>query len=245
MLRPRRQPLMPPLPTSAPAAVPGRPAGPLPLASLLRQWGLPPVAPQPLARQLGDPLAWADAIQLSQVLATPRHEVGDAASRRRALDWADAALERLQSELAAGFHDELLARESAQPLADHAPPLADLLTSYRLHLSQQQRQIAGRVTGLRERLRAHLVGASAPLARLAALDAVLERTLAAQERSALAGLATLLARRAQAHERDTPRHWPARLWADLQQLLQAELELRLQPALGLMDALRQAVAADD
>lgn len=231
-------------PPSAPPASPDRPAGPPSLARLLPQWGVPPVPPAPLARQLGDQLAWADAILLSQALSAPPAAVGDAATRRRALDWAEAALERVLAEVGAGFHDELLARESAQALPEQAPPLADLLTSYRLHLSQQQRQIAGRAASLREKLRAQLAGASPDLARLAALDAVFERSLAAQERAALGALATLLARRAQAHERNHPPHWRAPLWADLQQLLQAELALRLQPAQGLIEALRQAVAAD-
>ncbi|MBW8848002.1 MAG: DUF3348 family protein, partial [Burkholderiales bacterium] len=33
--------------------------------------------------------------------------------------------------------------------------------------------------------------------------------------------------------------WRARFWADLQRALQAELDLRLQPVLGLIEALHQ------
>ena len=123
-------------------------------------------------------------------------------------------------------------------------PLADLLAPFRLLHAQQQRSMAARIATLRERLRARLAEASAPLARLAQLDAVLERAIAPQERQALTGLPALLTRRAQAHHAADPRRWRARFWADLQRALRAELDLRLQPVLGLMESLEALHAAD-
>lgn len=221
------------------AALP-QPPTPEPLARLLLQWGVPPVASKPVPERLGGWLGWADAIGLSQVLATPPAAGANAAARREALDWASAALDRLQTELPAAFDDALLARDAAEA-APEGMPLADLLAPYRLHHTQQQRSMAARVATLRERLRPRLAEASGALARLAQLDAVLERAAIAQERQALAGLPALLTRRAETHHAADPRHWRRRFWADLQRALRAELDLRLQPVLGLIEALH----ADD
>jgi len=93
---------------------------------------------------------------------------------------------------------------------------------------------------MRERLRPRLAEISGPLARLAELDAVLERAVVLHERQALTGLPALLTKRAEAHHAADPRHWRQRFWADLQRALRAELDLRLQPVLGLIEALQQA-----
>lgn len=212
---------------------------PEPLARLLLQWGVASPHPAPVAERLGGWLGWADAIGLSQVLATPPAAGANADARSEAVDWANAALERLQSELTAAFDDALLARESAE-IAPDGMPLADLLAPYRLHHTQQQRSMAARVATLRERLRPRLAEASGALARLAQLDALFERAVIAQERPLLAGLPVLLAQRAADHHATDPRRWRARFWADLQRALRAELDLRLQPVLGLIEALHAA-----
>lgn len=211
-----------------------------PLARLLMQWGVPPAPPTPVAERLGGWLGWADAIVLSQALAVPAG-AAHAAECHAARDWAQAALDRVQADLHAAFDDPELAQESAEPLPARPMPLADLLAPYRLHHAQQQRSIAARVTTLRERLRGRLADSGA--AQLAALDAVFDRALLAHERSLLAGLPALLTRRAEGHAAADARHWRARCWADLQRLLRAELDLRLQPVLGLMASL-QAPHAD-
>jgi hypothetical protein len=217
-----------PQPHAAPAAEP--------LARLLLQWGVAPVPAAPVAERLGGWLGWADAIGLSQVLATPPATGAHPAARREAADWAAAALDRLQAELQAGFDEPLLARDAAEPTPEGVP-LADLLAPFRLHHAQQQRSMAARIASLRERLRPRLAEASGALARLAQLDAVFERSLAEQERQALAGLPALLTLRAEIHHAADPRHWRRRFWADLQRALRAELDLRLQPVLGLIEAL--------
>ncbi|MFG6414144.1 DUF3348 family protein [Roseateles sp. DC23W] len=208
-----------------------------PLPRLLLQWGIAPApAAAPVAARLGAGLGWADAIGLSQVLATAPGSAADAATRREALDWALAALERLRADLAAGFDDALLSRDADDVAPDNLP-LADLLAPFRLHHAQQQRAMAARVATLRDRLRPRLAEVSGELARLAQLDAVLERAMAGAERQALAGLPALLTKRAETHQAVDPRRWRARFWADLQRLLRAELDLRLQPVLGLIEPL--------
>lgn len=226
----------PPGPPAPMHAAPTSPHATEPLARLLLQWGVAPVPATPVAERLGGWLGWADAIGLSQVLAAAPATGTDAEARRAAQDWAGAALERLQVELTAAFDDALLARESAEAAPDGVP-LADLLAPYRLHHAQQQRSMAARIATLRERLRPRLAEASGTLARLAQLDAVFERATVAQERTLLGGLPALLTRRAEHHRAADPRHWRARFWADLQRALRAELDLRLQPVLGLFEAL--------
>lgn len=213
------------------------------LQRLLLQWGIPPVPAAPVAERLGDGLGWADAIALSQVLASAPATTADPAARREAQDWAAAALDRLQAELTAGFDDPLLARDAAEPAPDGVP-LADLLAPFRLHHAQQQRAMAARIATLRERLRPRLAEACGALARLAQLDALIERAVGAQERERLADLPALLARRAAVHQAADPRHWRQRFWTDLQRMLRAELDLRLQPVLGLMESLEALHAAE-
>ena len=219
----------PPTPSTAPE----------PLARLLLQWSVAPVAAAPASARLGSGLGWADAIALSQVLASPPATHADNAAREDARAWAAAAIERLQAEQAAAFDDAELARDAAAPAPDGVP-LADLLAPFRLHHTQQQRAMAARVATLRERLRPRLAAAAGTLARLAQLDAIFEQALATQERERLAGLATLLTRRAEAHHLADPRRWRQRFWADLQRALRAELDLRLQPVQGLIAALHPA-----
>jgi hypothetical protein len=222
-------------------STPPQPAAAEPLARLLLQWGVAPAPAAPVAERLGGWLNWADAIGLSQVLAAPAATGFNATAGAQARDWAGAALARLQAELTAAFDDALLARESAEP-APEGVSLADLLAPYRLHHAQQQRSMAARIATLRERLRPHLADTAGPLARLAQLDALLERATAAPERERLAGLPALLTRRAERHHAADPRGWRARFWADLQRLLRAELDLRLQPVLGLIEALHDDTA---
>lgn len=221
------------------SAAPPQPFAPEPLARLLLQWGIAPRPAAPVAERLGGWLGWADAIGLSQVLATAPAAGADATARHEAIGWAGAALERLQAELLAGFDDAELARDAAEP-APEGVPLADLLAPYRLHHTQQQRGMAARIATLRERLRPRLAEASGPLARLAQLDAVFERATVAQERPLLAVLPALLTQRAETHHAADPRRWRTRFWADLQRALRAELDLRLQPVQGLIEALHQA-----
>ncbi|MFG6486566.1 DUF3348 family protein [Roseateles sp. BYS78W] len=216
-----------------------QPHAPEPLARLLLQWGVAPVRTAPVAERLGAGLGWADAIGLSQVLATPPATGTNPAAQREAKDWATAALDRLQAELAAAFDDAELAADAAAP-APEGVALADLLAPFRLHHAQQQRSMAARIATLRERLRPRLTEASGALARLAQLDALFERALATQERERLAGLAALLTKRAESHHAADPRRWRTRFWADLQRALRAELDLRLQPVQGLVEALHHA-----
>jgi len=149
--------------------------------------------------------------------------------------WANAELERIQAQLAAGFNHTELACES-DSISDGAA-LTELLVPYLQHFSQQQRLIESRTSAFRTRLRASLTRASDELARLAQLDDYIERAMAAPQLRAMTGLSALLETRAQKHYAADSLRWRPRLWSDLQRLLRAELDQKLQPVLGLIEAL--------
>ena len=211
------------------------PSPPESLSRLLREWGIEPVSPAPAAARLGSWLGWADSIEMAQVLTTAPGSAASEAARIEAMHWAGGELEQVRVHLASGFNHDELASES-EPVADDAS-FTSLLAPYLQHLAHQQRVIASRITTFRARLRAKLESASDELARLAQLDEYIERALASPERRATAGLSALLEMRARKHHAADPRRWRPRLCADLQRLLRAELDQRLQPVLGLVEAL--------
>jgi hypothetical protein len=115
-----------------------------------------------------------------------------------------------------------------------------------------------RIVPLRAKARAALSASSAELARLAALDAVLEQALSARERHLLSTVPVLLrshfersrkARRGpsaeppEAHSAtalEQPAHWMAAFGRQVRSVLLAELEVRLNPVEGMIEALRAA-----
>jgi hypothetical protein len=135
------------------------------------------------------------------------------------------------------------------------PEIAAAYGPYRrFHLALQTEMEAG-VRALRGSLRRALAPASARLRRLAILDEALDRVLAARERQLLATtLPALLEKRfgqlLAAHRQRLnddeqaddpglwmqPGGWLATFRDELQSVLIAELDLRLQPALGLVEA---------
>jgi hypothetical protein len=149
--------------------------------------------------------------------------------------WASTELELIQAQLAASFNHTELAGES-DSMSDGAP-LKALLAPYLQHFAQQQRLIESRTSTFRTHLRASLARASDELARLAQLDVYIERALAAPQSRALTGLCALLETRARKHYDADRLRWRPRLWSDLQRLLRAELDQKLQPVLGLIEAL--------
>ena len=118
-----------------------------------------------------------------------------------------------------------------------------------------QRQMDNIIRSLRAQLRGMLDKGATPHKRLAALDAIFENVLQEREARLLGQISLrfekrfaqaikqhmkLLAEAAQADE-PAPRTalWLAPLFDDMRQALLAELDLRLQPVLGLIEALTQ------
>jgi hypothetical protein len=118
-----------------------------------------------------------------------------------------------------------------------------------------QRQMAQMLGALRDHARQAVSRASPRLRQLAVLDAAFEELLAAREQSLLPTTLTLLERRyhqlrkanaaavstgdeGEAPAPATAAGWLATFATDWRQALLAELELRLEPVAGLLDALR-------
>ena len=216
-----------------------------PDASAAAQPGLP------LVDRLGPWLGWADAISLAAALdgVAPRQDDPD--PRRPAADEELAGrCTQVRANLAAAIDAE---QPSARP---HRPPHADRHAApataqdpadfgpWRRHYAARQRTMETAIAPLRLDLRAALAARSPALGRLAELDAVMDNVLGPRERSLLAGVPTRLERRhvqlLRAHgaaDAAPAPAWLALFLRDLQDLLRAELDLRMQPVDGLLSAL--------
>ncbi|WP_157933817.1 DUF3348 family protein [Alloalcanivorax mobilis] len=125
----------------------------------------------------------------------------------------------------------------------------------RFYLGHQRQQIAS-IQPLRLRLRQVLAGLGPEQAQLAALDAVFDNALAGYGRRGFDALPAVLERRFRALWREhrerqpdalqqdpaawlAPGAWLHRFCQEMRLMLLAELETRLQPVQGLLDALNQ------
>ncbi|WP_052135023.1 DUF3348 domain-containing protein [Collimonas arenae] len=133
---------------------------------------------------------------------------------------------------------------------------------YRRFYDAHQHDMEVRIQPLRTNVRDVLVNTSPKLKKLADLDVILERILRERERKLLATVPLLLKKRfeqlfnghqqvlADTHQTDNPANWmKAGAWLacfcnDMQTLLLAELELRLQPTGGLINALNLETVVD-
>lgn len=168
-------------------------------------------------------VGWSDAIALSTALDRPAaiaNTNGEAFDERAECDRVRATLVRAA------------AREVAAADVELGFP------SFRRRYVAQQQTMETAIDAFRERVRAEVAARSPELARLAAVDAVMAQALSVQERRLLGTVPGLLERHYK-HLRDTHEgeEWVALFRQDMQAVLLAELELRMQPVEGLMEAL--------
>lgn len=184
------------------------------------------------AERLSQWLGWTDAIALSAALNGSPAPMPSVA--RAALSADESEFTRVRNALvrAAATDDETM-------------NTTDGFVPFRRRYHAQQQAMETSIGPLRARLRARLASRSPAMARLAAVDAVMEQALGARERTLLSTVPVLLEkhferlRRSEADDAaeqtggwlDTFRH-------DMHSVLLAELEVRLQPAQGLLEALR-------
>jgi len=216
------------------------------LVELLAQLALAdrPAAPPSFVEGLARWLGWKEAIALSAVLqATPpaaRRSASPATADAAALA-ATAALTQLDAEFTRVRTAQALAIDRALAQADARPGTGDhdFLPWRRCCFGLQQAMEAA-AGALRAQARAelHRRAATHPeLATLAALDATLAALLAPREQAQLALMPVLLEKHFMRPQTRQDRA-PGAFRDDMRRLLHAELELRLQPALGLLEALR-------
>jgi hypothetical protein len=213
--------------------------GDLALVRLLAGWSdAPPGRPTtPIVEALGRWLHWTDAIALSEALdhrPTAPARAADATTLQ-------AEVARRRAALAAELAEDAELRAELD-LPGSSPEA--ILAACRRHHAERQRSLEAGVSALRAQLRAALAARGGDWARLAAVDRALAEALGRRERVLLASVPSLMAARLQRrlHAATTdatgaPPQRAAALCADLQQQLKAELDLRLQPVLGLLAAL--------
>lgn len=222
-----------------------------------------PESGQSLSDRLSQWLGWTDAIALSSALNGNPPAV--AAGTRAFGEAEESECARVRTSLAnAIVDDSVFAAARRRGPASHVLPQgapADAPVDYaafrQRYLSMQQTMETG-IGNLRGRLRAMLAARTPDMARLAVVDAVMERALSDRERSLLAAVPGLLAghferlRRAEQQTladaeasgeaatpmTATPGAWLDAFRKDMQSVLLAELDVRLQPVEGLLAALR-------
>ena len=131
---------------------------------------------------------------------------------------------------------------------------------YRRYHLAHQRDMELNVRPLRLKMREVLAKASPTLKQLADLDAAFDRILSERESKVLSALPSLLEMRFRQllkvhqttridhQDADSPDSWTksggwlARFTSELQAVLLAELDIRLQPTVGLMEALNNEIA---
>ncbi len=164
----------------------------------------------------------------------------------------DKARDKLVAALTRAFEPEQQGTRNGlpAPVADYEP--------YQQFYVARQRQLTAGLQPVRVRLRGALADAGPAAAQLAELDTVFEATLTAYTRRAFGAIPRLLARRFDAlkpdgqrrlleDDTDDPAAWMApggwlhRFTGEMQLLLLADLEARLEPPRGLLDALYNEV----
>jgi hypothetical protein len=219
-----------------------------------------PESRQSLSDRLSQWLGWTDAIALSSALNGNPPAV--AAGARAFGSAEEAECIRVRSALTkAVVGDSVFAaarrrvHAPAQSVAVDAP--VDYAAFRQRYLALQQ-SMETAIANLRGRLRGMLAARTPAMARLAVVDAVMERALSERERNLLGSVPGLLAghfeRLREAEQRTlaaaetaeasedaapvTPGAWLDVFRKDMQSVLLAELDVRLQPVEGLLAALR-------
>ncbi|RQS09552.1 DUF3348 domain-containing protein [Burkholderia sp. Bp8991] len=216
---------------------------------------------QTLSDRLSQWLGWTDAITLSSALnASPP---GVAAGVRGYDAERDCA--RVRHDLAQAITAAHRPRTRRRP-GEMPPPPADMadFADFRQSCLSLQQEMETAIGQLRGRLRVALAARASGMARLAALDAIMERVLGARERSLLSAVPALLGTRferlrdaerqaladaqaAAAADPDgdappaaaiVPGTWLDTFRNEMQSILLAELEVRFQTVDGLLAALR-------
>ena len=157
------------------------------------------------------------------------------------------------AEEGAEYHETQLKVPSANGLRLEALQGYD---PYRRFYIAHQAEMALGLQGLRQRIRAHLTGVSTELHQLAALDEILDENLAIHTRRLFNVVPKLLEQRFNFLLADhrkkinedssdeledwlSPDGWLSLFYHDMREMLLAEFDVRLQPILGLLEALNE------
>jgi len=205
---------------------------------------------QASADRLSQWFGWTDAISLSAALNGTPASLPPAPRGSVRADESECA--RVRAALAQAIaEDSSFAPAKARAATADAETPPDFAPMRQRYLARQQAMETA-IGPLRGRLRARLAAGSHDMARLAAVDVVMEQVLGARERSLLASVPAALEKRfarlrkarqdeetgAEDNAAGGHADWLAVFRKDIQDVLQAELDFRFQPVDGLLEALR-------
>ena len=195
-----------------------------------------PEAPrQDFAERLSQWLSAVDTVKLHAAL--PDRPIEQLAATR--LPNADAWRERALSELALvrASLRQAIATQAAQAVRDAPHELDAGAAPHRKRHLDMQRQMEQRIAPLRALLRQALSQTSARLRQLALLDAAMEQSLSVREQRLMSTVPLLLEKRFERLRQTQADDWHPTFVRETQEMLLAELDARLQPVMGMMDAL--------
>ena len=218
-------------------------------------------APAPassLSSQLSQWLGWADAIALSSALKNAPAIAASAVGGTEAQECA-----RVRARLAGAIAEDAApaGRRRGPPRPSALPDPVDAQVDYAVQRQRYltlQQTMESTIGSLRAALRAALSARTPALAKLAMVDAVMERVLGTREQSLLGAVPNLLEphfqrlRQAEAAALEHPAQaagqpaairpgaWLGVFRKDMQSVLLAELEIRWQPVEGLLAALQDS-----
>lgn len=194
--------------------------------------------------------SWTDTIALSEALRgqpTPAGRPPAATSMARHTE-EQGELHRVKDALSKTLADAPIPVWRPRPGRAAAPDTPEDFAPHRQRYLACQQAMDTAIAPLRRRVRAAMAGTSPGMARLAALDAVMEHVVGTRERTLLAQLPLATLERHFKRLRPTapdgmplpaspdPGPWLAQFRRDMHGLLLAELEFRLQPVEALLDA---------
>ena len=182
---------------------------------------------QDFAERLGQWVGVSDAITLhaTHQSLTSRARVRPALARPAGTSALEEEFQRVRTALVQAI--------SANPVGG---PVGEKFAPHRKRYVDLQRHMEMRIAALRASARQALSTAAPELAPLAALDGVLDQMLVDREQRLMSAVPVLLERRFEHLRRSQPTTWPNQLHEEMQQLLLAELDDRLQPVAGLVEA---------
>ncbi|AMM24274.1 DUF3348 domain-containing protein [Variovorax sp. PAMC 28711] len=186
-----------------------------------------PESKQAFADRLSQWVGWTDAISLSAALNSVSLPAPPSSGP------APSHIEDVQAERVKSAQTAAIAEDMRSASNDAA---AAFSAYRRRYLARQQAMVAS-IGPLRGRLRETLATRSPAMARLAAVDAVMEQVLGAQEHRLLATVPGLLEKHfKRLREAETPDD--RAFGKDMHSVLLAELDIRFQPVEALLEALR-------
>ncbi len=207
---------------------------------------------QNLAELLGDQIDLADSIALARALMSlDRAKVPAAASmeapQRQFLNARAGMIKMITNCFEPGDTPATFNLPRAEIFSDPK----EGVKPYQRFYSLIQSELDHRVTRLRKSLRASLGFEGQGMVRLAALDRIVDDTLGEHSRRVLAVLPKLLGEQFNKHSQNVPGGlqstnpqewtqpggWLLTFYQDMRHMLLAEMDFRLLPARGLLDAL--------